>query len=74
MEEERQGNVATEMNVNKRHQSSPTLSTPQRPQKRVTLKELANHEASVVPRRLVSSVSAMVNSADNAFDSYTVVY
>ena len=74
MEEEREGNVTTELNVNKCHRSSPTLSTPQRPQKRVPLRELANHEASVAPRRLVSSVSATVNPADNASDSYTMVY
>ena len=74
MEEEHKGNVTTELNVNKRHQSSPTLSTPQRPQKRVPVRELANHESSVAPRRLVSSVSATVNPIDNASDSYTLVY
>ena len=65
----------TELTVNKRHRSSPTLSTPHRAQKRVPLRELANHEARerLAPRRLVSTVPATVNPDDNASNSYTTV-
>ena len=73
MEEESERNVTTKLTVNKRHRSSPTLSTPHRAQKRVPLRELANHEERLAPRRPVSSVSATVNPIDNASDSYPMV-
>lgn len=73
MEGETERNVTTEITVNKRCRSSPTLCTPHRAQKRIPLRELANHEASLAPRRLVSSVSATLNPVDNASDSYTTV-
>ena len=64
--------VTPELTVNKRVRGSLILCTPYRSQKRVPLRELANHEADheamerlATPRRLVSSVSVSVNHVNN---------
>ena len=62
-------NEATTVAVNKCQQSSPTLTTPHRAQKRVPLRELANdeidHETRLAPRRLVSAAINPAYSASN---------
>ena len=60
--------ISPELTMNKCVRGSPTLCTPYRSQKRVLLRELANHEADheamerLAPRRLVSSVSSLTNT------------